>query len=88
MAMAKPVVAVDACGPSEIITSEEDGLLVPADDPAGAMTEAVVRLLTDEQLARNIGDAARKRVERQFSATLLRDEIMNLYRDILQEPST
>ncbi len=60
MALGKPVVAGAGGGPAEIITDGENGRLVPFGDSAG-IAAAVMRLLSDPDGARTIGDAARHR---------------------------
>jgi glycosyltransferase involved in cell wall biosynthesis len=82
MAMGKPVVAVDSCGPAEIINSEEDGILVPEGD-VEAMAAAAVKLLSDDAFARKIGEAARKKVETQFSVKDTPSAIADLCSDAI-----
>lgn len=82
MAMAKPVIAVDACGPAEIISHRKDGILVPAGD-IEAMASWAVDLLTDADLASKIGEEARKKVETHFSAASAPEELLSLYRDLV-----
>jgi starch synthase len=50
----------------EIVEDGRTGLLVPPDDPV-ALAAALVKILTDEGLARKFGLAGRKRVEQQFT---------------------
>jgi len=66
MAMGKPVVAVNACGPGEIIRDGVDGLLTASGAPA-ELAAAALRLMREPGLADRIGDAARRRVEEQFN---------------------
>ena len=49
MALGKPVVATAEGGPTEVITSEEQGTLVPWGDPR-ALSRAVARFVADEVL--------------------------------------
>ena len=65
MAAARPIVATDAGGVPDIVRHEREALLVPVGD-AGAMAEAVVRLLADEDLAGSLGRAAQERVREEF----------------------
>lgn len=60
MALARPVVAVDAGGVPEIITDGLNGLLVPPDDGLG-LAAAVYRLSEEPALRRRLGEAARER---------------------------
>lgn len=87
MAMEKPVVAVNSCGPAEIISSGTDGLLVPPDDTE-AMSEAALSLLNDSTLAERLGKAARKKVESSFSAEDNSASMPDLYREILPEAAS
>jgi len=49
----KPVVTTDSEGPSEIATHEEDVLMVEKAD-SGAMADAIMQLINDEDLAKKI----------------------------------
>ena len=82
MAMAKPVIAVDACGPAEIISHRKDGILVPTGD-IEAMASWAVDILTDADLALKIGEAARTKVETHFSAASEPKQLLSLYRDLI-----
>ena len=52
-----PVLVTDVGGPQEIVRHAETGLVLPADDKP-RWTEALVRLITDDALRRDMGDAA------------------------------
>ena len=58
-------------GLSEIVRSEVDGLLVPAEDVA-ALAVALDRLMSDEGLRRRLGERARDVVQRFSSARFFR----------------
>jgi glycosyltransferase involved in cell wall biosynthesis len=60
MAAGLPVVAPDAGGPAEIITSGVDGILVTAGD-AAALADALRGLAADPTVRQRLGDAARRR---------------------------
>jgi glycosyltransferase involved in cell wall biosynthesis len=81
MALRRPVVAFDIGGPREIVTSEVDGILVPPGNLAG-FAQAVVRMLTDKELARHIGEMGRQTVTSRFSSTLMAGHIEEVYRGI------
>lgn len=85
MAAATPVVAVDACGPSEIIRDGVDGLLTKPDDP-GAIAEAVIRLAKDRELSASLGAAARERVVHDFGLASFGEALENVYSRVLQRP--
>lgn len=61
-----PVVAAESQGPKALIRPERDGLLVPIDD-AGALAEAVRRLLDKPKLRAGLAAAGLKRVAAEFS---------------------
>lgn len=66
MILAKPVVATDGGGTSELVLDGETGLLVPPAD-AAAVAAAVLRLLDNQALRRAMGAHGRRRVETEFS---------------------
>ncbi|MCY4090609.1 MAG: glycosyltransferase family 4 protein [Caldilineaceae bacterium] len=61
-----PVVAARSRGASEAVRDGETGLLVPPDDPA-ALTQALARLLCDDDLCRRLGRAGRRWVEHEMN---------------------
>ncbi|MEU5399080.1 glycosyltransferase family 4 protein [Streptomyces sp. NPDC005963] len=65
-----PVVSTDCdYGPREIIKDGVDGLLVPVGD-AGAVSDALLRLIDDEQLRRTMGAKARENARRYDPAAV------------------
>jgi len=66
MACGKPVVATDLAGIPLAVAHGETGLLFPERD-AGALADAIARLLADRDLAAAMGRAARARVERELT---------------------
>ena len=70
------VVAGDDPISRKIITSGENGVLVPKDDPK-ALEDAIVRLLQDDALRRKLGSAARKTAEENLSfEAMMRDVVL------------
>jgi glycosyltransferase involved in cell wall biosynthesis len=67
MACGLPVVASVIGGTPDMITSGEDGLLVPQGDEK-ALADALVRLARDPKERRRLGRAARARAERSFDS--------------------
>ncbi|BDI28727.1 glycosyl transferase [Capsulimonas corticalis] len=82
MAMKKPVVATRVGGIPEVVATGETGFVVPAGD-AEAMSIAVQKYLKDPALAREHGEAGRKRVEACFSIPRLMSEMESLYDRVL-----
>jgi glycosyltransferase involved in cell wall biosynthesis len=68
MAMGRPIVASERAILRDYVEDGVEALLVPAEDPA-ALREAIERVLTDPELARSLGAAARARVERSNTSS-------------------
>jgi glycosyltransferase involved in cell wall biosynthesis len=66
MACGVPVVATPVSGIPELIESEQQGLLVPPNNPAD-LAVALERLLTQPELCGRLAQAARQRVANHFS---------------------
>ncbi|MEW5989149.1 MAG: glycosyltransferase [Chloroflexota bacterium] len=65
MATGLPVVSTNLTGVPEIISHNEDGLLVPPGDPQ-ALAAALTQLLSDPALRQRLATAGRRKVERDF----------------------
>jgi glycosyltransferase involved in cell wall biosynthesis len=64
MACGLPVVSFDfKCGPRDIINHEQNGLLVPNGDIQG-LADAMIRVMQDDNLRKEMGMNARKVVEK------------------------
>jgi len=85
MATGKPVVATAAGGVLDIIEDGVNGLLVPCQD-SGAIADAVLGLLSDREQARQIGLAARRRVEEKFTVQSQVAAIQRIYDALLRMP--
>ena len=78
MAMGKPVIATDVGGVSELIETEETGILVPSDDDLGLAAE-VCGMLRHPQRAAALGQNARRHVESTFDRRVKFAEIESLF---------
>lgn len=78
MACAKPVVATNVGGFTEIVKSEETGLLVPPDD-ADALARAIQTILANPIQARAWGANARRRVETEYSTQVVARQSADIY---------
>ena len=56
--------------------------LVPAED-AGALQNAIVELMDDEPLRRKLGQAGRKRMQKDFSIATMADKHVALYESVI-----
>jgi glycosyltransferase involved in cell wall biosynthesis len=84
MALGKPVVATDDGGTSELVLEGQTGFLVPSHD-TGALTDRVLKLLDNAELADRFGAAGRLRVETAFSLDAMRDAYLALYRKVARK---
>jgi glycosyltransferase involved in cell wall biosynthesis len=80
MAMGKPVIAGGSGGPTEIVTSGMDGVLVHHDS-AQEIANAVVDCLRRPDYARTLGAAARDRAK-EFSTDRYARELISALREL------
>lgn len=79
MAAGVPVVAVDAPAQREAVAHGQTGFLVRVGDRAG-LARAAQRILTQPDLARSLGDEARRRARELFAPDDVAAGYLNLYR--------
>jgi glycosyltransferase involved in cell wall biosynthesis len=83
MACGKAIVATTAGGIPEAVVHGQTGLLVrPRDD--GAMADAIVTLLTNEELRRQYGAAGLKRVRERFSVDRMVRDTLAVYEEVVR----
>ena len=82
MAAATPSVVSNLAPLNAIIVPGTSGLVAECDDVEG-FAGAIVSLFRDPGNARKIGDAARRRVEQEYSAARMVDNTLRYYDDIL-----
>jgi glycosyltransferase involved in cell wall biosynthesis len=85
MAASRPVIAVRAGGPVELIEEGVTGLLVPPHDPKSLAGE-MVGLARDTALCQRLGEAARRRVAERFSLAAYLHLFHDVYREVLAAP--
>jgi glycosyltransferase involved in cell wall biosynthesis len=81
MATGLPCVATAIGGTVDVARDERDALLVPPGDSA-ALAKALLRILTDSDLAGRLGTAARLRVVADFSLDAMVARYEQLYREM------
>lgn len=86
MAMEKPVIATDAGGNRELVTSPEVGWLIPMKDRA-ALTGALLDVIGDRARSTAVGKAAREHVVKGYSKELRITRLESLYAEILRAKS-
>jgi glycosyltransferase involved in cell wall biosynthesis len=81
MACGKPVVATMAGGIPEVVEDGLTGLLIPTRDPE-AMAAAIIRLLNDAALRRQMGEAARLSARERFSVERMVLDTLRVYQRV------
>lgn len=79
MAAGVPVVATDVPGTRDVVTDEQNGLLVPPGDTQ-TLARAIRRVLEDATLRQRLTDAGRREVAARFSWPA----VLEQYRDLLR----
>lgn len=80
-ACARPLIATDVPGCREICINGVTGLTVPAHD-SEALSAALLRMLDDAALVAACAQAARAKVEREFTLERIADQTLALYRQL------
>jgi glycosyltransferase involved in cell wall biosynthesis len=78
MAVRRPVVATAVGGTPELVADGETGLLVPAGD-VDALAAAIRRLLDDPQLASELGERGRARLEERFGEDAMVERVVAIW---------
>ena len=79
MAMGVPVATTDVSAIPELIENEKTGLLVPARQPE-LLAQAMLRMLTDQDLRNRVIPAARKRIREDFDNKVLIKKLADVYK--------
>jgi glycosyltransferase involved in cell wall biosynthesis len=82
--MERPTVATDAGGMPEVVIDEQTGLLVPVRDPE-ALAAAILRLVEDRDLARQLGENGRARMLERHTIQHTIDGVIEVYREVAAE---
>ena len=86
MAAGKPVVGVNSAenGVAEVVKDGYSGLLVPPNDPLST-ANAIIRLLSDHDLAHTMGNQAVKWVKDNYDVNVVIPRLIDLYRQCIRE---
>lgn len=77
----KAIIASDIGAVSEILKDGEEGILTPPNDP-GSLAQAIVHLIRNKDQRCHIGEAAKKKVLKQFSTKQYVDHIEKILEEI------
>ena len=80
MSLGLPIIATDVGGIPDVVTPEA-GILVQPEN-RDALAEAIIRLAADAERRRRMGEAARTRYEKLFTAEAVLPVLVNTYRRI------
>ena len=83
MSLGKPVIATGIGGPAEVIDSGIDGLLVKPGN-ANEMTEAVLDLIENKNQRVAMGNAAKEKTNRDYTASIHTRIILNCYKKLAE----
>ena len=83
MAYEIPSIAFNKGALGEIIENEKSGLLVSGPDVA-EICAAAKRVLQNRDFAANLGKEGRQRVERSFSVERMLDDMIRVYKEVLE----
>jgi glycosyltransferase involved in cell wall biosynthesis len=86
MAMQKPVVSTAVGGVPLVVQDGVNGLLVAPRQPQKLATE-LLRVLREPELATRLGQAARQTIADKYSAAVMHDRILELYRSLREKPA-
>jgi glycosyltransferase involved in cell wall biosynthesis len=82
----RAIVATDVPGCREIVRNGDNGLLIPAKDPA-ALAEGIVTLLQNPELRRRMGMRGRQLVLNEFTVEHVAARVIQVYHTALRENS-
>jgi glycosyltransferase involved in cell wall biosynthesis len=77
-----PVVGSTAGAIPEVVAEGETGFLAPPGD-GSALVEPLAKLLADQALRQKMGDAGRRRLEKEFSVEKMVSQTIALYEDVI-----
>jgi glycosyltransferase involved in cell wall biosynthesis len=77
-----PLITTDVPGCREVVTNEENGLIVPARD-SRALAAAIARIADNPELASRLGRAARENAQQQFDVSIVISQTLAVYDELL-----
>ena len=83
MAMGKAIVATPTDGTKEVISHEDDGLVIPYSQPQ-ALADAILRFYEDHALYEHCGNRAHALVAQRFNAQRVSDAVGQIYREVVK----
>jgi len=84
MALGKPVIATNGGGTGEIVTDNETGFLVEKNNKQ-EITEKILKLLDNPEIAITMGKKGKKRIETYFSIEKMVTGYVELYSKMVSD---
>ena len=81
MKFGKAMVVTDCDGIPEDIINKENGLVVPRMD-TGSLAKAIIELVNDKRLAKQLGQNAKKRYEEKYSLALMKRDTKRILKEV------
>ena len=85
MSVGLPIVATSTGGIPEVVSENKSGFLVRPADP-NVLAQAILKILRDKNLARKMGEMARKEATVRFNLKDMISELENTYEEVHQNP--
>lgn len=79
-----PLISTRSDGPKQFVQNEQDGLLIDIDDKT-AMKKAIIRLISDQNLADTLVENGYKRYRNEFTKDKCVEAYMHFYRQIIKQ---
>jgi glycosyltransferase involved in cell wall biosynthesis len=83
MALKKPIIATDCCGPADMIDDGKTGYLVPVANPV-TLSDKIIELAKDKALIKNMGLASYDKYNDNFTLKVYADSFTNLYNELIR----
>lgn len=84
MARRKPIIGVRDWAIPEVVKDGETGIIVQPDDP-DALASAMLTLLHSPDMAKEMGERGRERLERHFTAKRMGEEYLRVLEEVVRE---
>ena len=81
-AAARPVVATVSQGPGQLIAHQENGILVPSEEPK-ALADAIRCLASDPERSAMLAEAGHAAYERAYSKAVVIQQYVNFFQQVL-----
>lgn len=81
--MGKAIVATPTDGTKEVITHEDNGLVIPYCRPQ-ALADAILCYFEDRTLYKQCGNRAHQLVDQRFNAQRVSDAVGQIYREVVK----